>query len=219
MTAVWQDISPVLAPDLPIWPGSPGVLTTSRMSIPGGDDANVSQLEMDVHTGTHVDAPHHFVHGAAAVEDLGLDPFVGPAVVADAGEDSEITAIVLAALDLPERVERLLLRTVNSSKPGLYRTPFDAEYAALTLDGAEWLVARGGVRLIGIDYLSVQRHALTTDVHRVILRAGIAILEGLDLHSTQPGEYELVCLPLRLADVEAAPARAVLRPIRGTCHA
>ena len=213
MSAAWQDVSPILAPDLPIWPGSPGVLTTSRMSIPAGDDANVSQLEMDVHTGTHVDAPHHFVDGAARVEDLGLHPFVGPAVVADAGDDVEISAAVLEALDLPGDVERLLLRTANSAKPDLYRTPFEADYAAITFDGAEWLVAHMDIRLIGIDYLSLQRHALTTDIHRVILGAGIAILEGLDLRATTPGEYELVCLPLRLAGVEAAPARAILRPI------
>ena len=139
--------------------------------------------------------------------------------MAEAGGVADITAAVLAALELPERVERLLLRTLNSDKPQLYRTPFDSDYAALTLDAAEWLAARGGMRLIGVDYLSVQRHELSTDIHRVILGAGIAILEGIDLHATPPGEYELVCLPLRLADVEAAPARAVLRPIRGTCHA
>ena len=125
----------------------------------------------------------------------------------------EIGAAVLEGLDLPDRLERLLLRTANSAKPDLYRTPFDADYAALTLDGAGWLAARGDIRLIGVDYLSVQRHALTTDIHRVILGAGIAILEGLDLRATTPGEYELVCLPLRLAGVEAAPARAILRPI------
>lgn len=213
MSPLWQDISALLAPELPIWPGSPGVLTTSRMSIAAGDDANVSQLEMDVHTGTHVDAPHHFVHGAAAVEDLGLDPFIGPAVVADAGGAVEISAAVLEGFGLPERTQRLLLRTVNSSKADAYRTPFDPDYTALTLDGAEWLAARGEIRLIGIDYLSIQRYELTTDIHRVILDAGIAILEGLDLHATAPGEYELVCLPLRLASVEASPARAILRPI------
>ena len=203
----------MLAPELPIWPGSPGVRATARMSIAAGDDANVSQLAMDVHTGTHVDAPHHFVDGAAAVEDLGLGPFVGPALVVDAGGDAEISAAVLDALQLPGGVERLLLRTANSARPDLYRTPFDPDYAALTLDAAQWLVERGDIRLIGVDYLSVQRYALPTDIHRVILGAGIAIVEGLDLHATAPGEYELVCLPLRLAGVEASPARAIMRPI------
>jgi arylformamidase len=216
VSAGWQDISPALAADLPIWPGSPGVLTTWRMSIPKGDGANVSQLAMDVHTGTHVDSPYHFLDGGALVEDLGLDPFVGPALVVDAGSEAEISAGVLAALELPSDAQRLLLRTLNSAREDLYRTPFDSGYAALTLDGAQWLVDHGNIGLIGIDYLSVQRYDLSTDIHRVILGAGIAILEGLDLHATAPGSYELVCLPLRLAGAEAAPARAILRPAVGS---
>lgn len=209
MSAGWQDISVALTVDLPVWPGSPGVQTSLRTSIGRGDDANVSELAMDVHTGTHVDAPRHFLADGSLVEDLGLDPFVGPALVVDTGGSTEITAAVLEALELPIGVERLLLRTANSVRHDLYRTPFDDDYAALTLDGAEWLVARG-LRLIGIDYLSVQRYAMTTDIHRVILGAGIAALEGLDLREVAIGDYELVCLPLRLAGVEAAPARAVL---------
>lgn len=209
MTPHWQDVSAALTVDLPVWPGSPGVQASLRMSIGRGDDANVSQLTMDVHTGTHVDAPRHFIADGSLVEDLGLEPFVGPAVVVDTGGEIEIGATALEALQLPEGVERLLLRTANSARPDLYRAPFDDDYAALTLDGAEWLVARG-LRLIGIDYLSVQRYTMTTDIHRVILGAGIAILEGLNLRVVAAGDYELVCLPLRLAGVEAAPARAVL---------
>jgi len=209
LSTSWHDISPVVDPELPVWPGSPPVLTTNRMSIPHGDDANVSQLAMDVHTGTHVDAPRHFVDDGSLVEDLGLAPFVGPAVVADTGSQAAISAAVLATLDLPGDVERLLLRTPNSAKPNAYRSPFDENYAALTLDAAEWVVDRG-LGLIGIDYLSIQRFSQSTDVHRVILGAEIAILEGLDLRMVAPGEYQLVCLPLRLAGVEAAPARAIL---------
>ena len=178
------------------------------MAIARGDEANVSQLTMDVHTGTHVDAPRHFVADGAVVEQLGLDVLIGPALVIDTGSATEIGAEVLDALGLP-RLERVLLRTANSANPRLYQAPFDEDYAALTLDGAEWLVAHG-VRLIGIDYLSVQRYALTKDIHRVILGAGIAILEGLDLRNVAAGDYELVCLPLRLDGVEAAPARAIL---------
>ncbi|MEA2186027.1 MAG: arylformamidase [Solirubrobacteraceae bacterium] len=209
MSARWRDISPPLTADLPIWPGSPGFQTALRMSMGRGDDANVSQLTMDVHTGTHVDAPRHFVADGALVEEIGLDPFVGPAIVVDAGSEAEISAAVLEHLDLPAAVDRLLLRTINSARPDLYSVPFDDDYAGLTLDAAEWLVARG-VRLIGIDYLSVQRYVLSTDIHRAILGAGIAILEGIDLRGVVPGEYELVCLPLRLDGVEAAPARAIL---------
>lgn len=202
----------MLSDDLPVWPGSPGVQTSFRMAIDRGDEANVTQLTMDVHSGTHVDAPRHFVAAGACVDDLGLEPFIGRAFVANTGTATEITALTLDALQLPVGVERLLLRTVNSAKLDMYATPFDDDYTALTLDGARWVAARG-VRLIGIDYLSIQRYELTTDIHRVLLEGGIAILEGLDLRDITPGEYELVCLPLRMASVEAAPARAILRPI------
>lgn len=211
MSERWLDISPLLRPDLPVWPGSPGVLTTPRQSISRGDEANVTQLAMDVHTGTHVDAPRHFLADGALLEELGLDPLVGPAFVAATGSAREIDRATLEALELPAGVDRLLLRTTNSAQPDPYGSPFDADYAALTLDGAAWLVARG-VRLIGIDYLSVQRYALSTDIHRLILGAGIVILEGLDLRGVSSGAYELVCLPLRLDAVEAAPARAILLP-------
>jgi arylformamidase len=211
MTTKWQDISVALGGDLPTWPGSPGVLTKLRASIGGGDDANVTQLSIDVHTGTHVDAPHHFVDHGETLDELGLDPFIGPAFVLDTGAAWEITASVLDAAAIPDDTERLLLRTANSSRPDLYQTPFDAGYAALTLDGAEWLAAKD-LRLVGIDYLSIQRYTEPPDVHRALLGAGIPILEGLSLAEVTPGAYELICLPTHLVNVEGAPARAILLP-------
>jgi arylformamidase len=181
------------------------------MSIVEGDVANVTQLSMDVHSGTHVDAPRHFIDHGATIEELGLDPFVGEALVCDVCPFREITASVLEAAGIADGTKRLLLRTVNSEQPDLFRMPFDQDYAALTLDGAEWL-ARKNVRLVGIDYLSVQRYTESPDVHRVLLGAGIAILEGICLADIAPGPYELLCLPMRLVDVEGAPARAVLMP-------
>ena len=211
MIRKWHDISVALDGDLPTWPGSPGVHTQLRSSIGDGQDANVTQLSIDVHTGTHIDAPRHFIDHGKTVEELGLDPFIGSALVLDTGPAREITASVLGAAIIPDDTERLLLRTANSSVPGLYAAPFDEDYAALTLDGAEWLAAKG-VRLVGIDYLSIQRYTESPDVHRVLLGAGIAILEGLWLAAVAPGAYELVCLPTRLVDVEGAPARAILLP-------
>jgi arylformamidase len=181
------------------------------MSIEKGDDANVTQLSMDVHSGTHVDAPSHFLAGGKTVEEMGLAPFIGPAVVVDTGPAREVTASVLAAAMIPEGTERLLLRTANSSQQDLYCTGFDESYAALTLDGAEWLAARR-FALVGIDYLSIQRYSETTDAHRVLLGTGTAILEGLSLAEILPNAYELVCLPMRLVGVEGAPARAILFP-------
>lgn len=211
MTARWQDISVALGGDLPTWPSGPGVLTKLRTSIGEGDVANITQLSIDVHSGTHVDAPRHFIDHGATVEELGLDPFIGPAVVRDTGPVKEITASVLAAAMIPKDAERLLLRTANSAQPDMYRRPFDEDYAALTLDGAEWLVARH-LCLVGIDYLSIQRYSEPPDVHRALLGGGIPILEGLCLADVIPGTYELICLPMRLVNVEGAPARAILLP-------
>jgi arylformamidase len=211
MIGHWYDISLPLKSDLPTWPGSPGVLTTSRTSIKQGHAANVSHLSMDVHTGTHVDSPRHFIDQGATVEELGLDPFIGPATVVGTGAAKELDGAALEAAGVPNGAERVLLRTANSLEPTMYRTPFDQDYAALTLGGAEWLAAKS-VRLVGIDYLSIQRYTAPADVHRVLLNAGIAILEGLRLHDVPTGDYGLVCLPLRLPDVEGSPARAILLP-------
>jgi len=211
MKAGWHDISVAIDGDLPTWPGSPGARSELRMAIAWGDDANVTQLSIDVHTGTHVDAPRHFVEGGATVEELGLDPFVGAAVVIDTGSASEITASVLGEMEIPHGTERLLLRTKNSARADMYRVPFDEGYAALTLDGAELLAARG-LRLVGIDYLSIQRYTAPPDVHRALLGAGVAILEGVSLADVEPGSYELICLPMRLVGAEGSPARAILLP-------
>jgi arylformamidase len=210
--AKWHDISVALDDDLPTWPGSTGVLTKLRMSMAQGEEANVTQLSMDVHSGTHVDAPRHFIDHGETVEEVGLDPFIGPAVVLDTGEVKEITASVLDMAKIPDDTERLLLRTANSSRAGMYQTPFDEDFAALTLDGAEWLAAKR-LRLVGIDYLSIQRYSEPPDVHRVLLGAGIPVLEGLCLEEVAPGAYELICLPVRLINVEGAPARAILLPL------
>jgi arylformamidase len=211
VTAGWHDISVTLTDDLPTWPGSPGVLTKLRAAIDEGDEANVTQLNMDVHSGTHVDAPRHFIDHGATVEELGLDPFIGAAVVLDTGSAKKISASVLEEAIIPDGTERLLLRTANSSRPDMYRTPFDEDYAALTLDGAAWLATQD-LCLIGIDYLSIQRYSESAEVHRVLLEGGTAILEGLDLTGVAPGRYELICLPIRLAGVDGAPARAILLP-------
>jgi arylformamidase len=211
VTARWHDISVALDGNLPTWPGNPGVLTKLRMSIANGDDANVTQLSIDVHSGTHVDAPRHCIDDGETVEEVGLDPFIGPAVVLDTGPAKEITAAVLEAAMIPDETERLLLRTANSSRPDMYQMPFDEDYAALTLDGAEWLATKR-LRLVGIDYLSIQRYSEPPDVHRTLLGARIPILEGIRLAEVAPGPYELICLPIRLVDVEGAPARAILLP-------
>jgi arylformamidase len=209
MTGAFIDISWPLGPDTPIWPGSPGIETTPHLAIARGDVANATRLTMDVHTGTHVDAPRHFVPGGAFLEELGLEPFIGDAYVARIGDAQEIDRDLLEAAAIPASTRRLLLLTNNSRDGSAAATPFRKDYAALTPSGAEWVVERG-LALIGIDYLSIQRYDDPPDAHEILLRAGVAILEGLDLSGVEEGPYTLICLPLRLQASEAAPARAIL---------
>ncbi len=195
----------------PAWPGSPGARVERLKALAAGDPAEVTSLQLDVHTGTHVDAPAHMLGGAPTMDGYVLESGVGEVIVADTAGAPAIDAGVLGALDLPEGCTRLLLRTANSARPEL-QDEFAPDYAALTASGAEWLVSHG-IRLIGIDYVSIQLFDDPIETHLVLFRAGVVILEGLRLEAVEPGGYELLCLPLPLAGAEAAPARAVLRTV------
>ena len=200
------DISIVVSESTPVWPGSPGAVLRRHMSIDDGADANASELRMDVHCGTHVDAPLHFIRDGGDLEAVGLDPFVGSAYVAHV-EWVRIGAAELEASGIPAGTERLLLRTASSG--GWGSRPFDPDFPALTIDGARWVVARG-IKLVGIDCVSIQRFEDGPETHQVLLGNGVCILEGIELLDVSAGPYDLTCLPLRLA-AEAAPARAILR--------
>lgn len=201
------DISMPLDARTPVWPGSPGFASYAHSSLKAGDVANATLIEMDVHCGTHVDAPRHFVEDGTTLEAVGLRPFVGPAWLADAVGHAAIDAPLLEALDVPRETTRLLLRTDNSY--ARREVPFREDYVALTTDAAQWVVDRG-LELIGIDYLSIQRFHDPPDTHQLLLGAGTVILEGVDLHDARPGRWTLMCLPLHLVGAEAAPARALL---------
>lgn len=196
---------------MPHWPGTDALHTRLTMSLAAGDIANVTRLDMDVHMGTHVDAPSHFLAGRPTVDSLDLADLIGPALVAEVTADA-VTARELAAIAIPAGVTRLLLRTRNSGLWASGRTEFTEGFVALTADAAQWVVD-AGIRLIGVDYLSVQRYHDGPATHHILLGAGTVILEGLDLSHANPGVYELLCLPLRLAGAEGAPARAVLREL------
>lgn len=206
------DISLPVRPDMPFWPNSEGYRIRRTREIAAGDTANVSLITSDVHVGTHVDAPLHFIEGGAAVEQLPLDVLIGPAQVVHLPEADAITAEVLDALNLPANIRRLLFHTRNSRLWAEGVPTFREDYVALTLDGAQWIVERG-IALIGNDYLSVQRYRDTPEIHRVLLRAGVVLVEGLNLDGVAPGLYELICLPVKLLGAEGAPARAILRPL------
>jgi arylformamidase len=197
------DISVPIRPGMVTYEGDPPVHLALALSIAGGASANVSRLDFGVHTGTHVDAPIHFLEGAAGADSLPLGVLIGPAHVVDAtGVAEELDEKALRGLGLPE-AERLIFKTTNSELWALDR--FSPEMVKLTGDGARYLIGRG-VRLVGIDYLSVGDE----EAHVELLGAGVVPLEGLDLRDIDAGEYELVCLPLRLVGSDGAPARAVL---------
>ena len=208
--ADYLDISLTISPDLPRWPGSPPVELSRRRDMARGDPVNDSTLVCGVHTGTHVDAPLHFLAGGADVTHLALDVLIGPAVVAALPDLDSITAGDLEALNLPADSQRLLLRTRNSEYWRRGDREFCPDFVALTADAAHWVVARG-IRLIGVDYLSVQIFRGDPQTHIALLQAGVVIVEGLNLARVAPGACELICLPLKLAGAEGAPARAVLR--------
>jgi arylformamidase len=198
------DVSVPIREGMPIYDGNPSIHLSRATSIEDGADVNVSRLDLGVHTGTHVDAAVHFLPDGAGAEELPLDALIGPAVVVDATTlTGPIDASSLGSLDLPEGLIRLLLKTPNSE---LWSSDeFTRNFIRLTGDGARFLVERG-VRLVGIDYLSVGDQ----EAHRELLGAGVVAVEGLDLRGVDPGPYTLVCLPLRLVGSDGAPARAIL---------
>ncbi|MEW6473399.1 MAG: cyclase family protein [Actinomycetota bacterium] len=213
------DISLSVSPTLTVWPGDPPVVVEPVARVEDGDVAAVSRLVLGTHTGTHVDPPAHFLPGGATVDELPLDVLVGPAVVADCRGGGPVDAARLEALALPAGTTRLLLKTAGGGAPptggeGPTASGGPATTGVLTPDGAAWLVERG-VRLVGADTLSIEPATEDYPVHRLLLGAGVIIVEGLDLTPAAPGRYQLVCLPLRIAGGDGAPARAVLLPPEG----
>lgn len=175
---------------------------------------NDSNLVMNVHTGTHIDAPAHFFANGASVEMVPLATLVGAAYVADLQTIDRITATDLEQLHLPPGVTRLLCKTRNSALWRRGESEFNPDFVALTADAAQWVVDRG-IKLIGVDYLSVQRFDAGPETHHILLEKSVVIVEGLNLAEVTPGWYTLICLPLKLIGVEGAPVRAILFPLEG----
>jgi arylformamidase len=206
------DISVPLHPGLPVWPGSYGVHISRLMEVAKGDIANVSRLDIDVHSGSHIDAPLHFLDGTDTTDDIPLEKFVGLCWVADFRGQERITAAGLEAANIPADTRRLLFKTDNSSFWKDFAQPFRTDFTALTLDGAQW-VAQRGIDLVGIDCHSIQLYDDPFDTHIVLLERKIVIVESLNLRDVAPGAYELLCLPLRVRGLEGVPVRAVLRTL------
>jgi arylformamidase len=209
----WIDVSVILREPMPVWPGSAGFRLVRYQAIEEGAAANASRVACDVHVGTHVDAPLHFLRDGTDVAAMSLDDLIGHATVVEIPDEVDrIDAATLDRITLAPGTRRVLFKTRNSALWAGDVRHFRSDYVALTLDAASRL-AQAGVRLVGVDYLSVQCFEDDPETHRVLLRAGIVIVEGLDLSAVTPGQYELVCLPLRLLGAEGAPARAVLRAL------
>jgi arylformamidase len=203
------DISLTISPDLPIWPGDPGLELERLEKIEEGANANVSRLSLGVHTGTHVDAPYHFLEDGTTVEQLPLNYLTGRVYVLNLPEVDQITAEILENTVIPSRTRRVLFKTRNSQYWSGQAKGFQTDFVGITSDGAEFLVKRG-VKLVGVDYLSVAPFKQSRPTHEILLKAGVVILEGLDLSEVTQGRYTLFCLPLKLAGSDGAPARAIL---------
>jgi arylformamidase len=205
------DVSVRISPQMPVWPGDPPVQIERVASINEGDPANLTRLSLGAHTGTHVDAPYHFFEQGLKVDQLPLSTFIGSAHVREVhpGERT-ITATDLGSLGLPSTVQRLLIKTDNSHlwEGGLLE--FQKDFIHLGHDAAQWIVKRG-IKLIGVDYLSVDSFDSGDKLaHHTLLEAGVVIIEGLNLSQVTQGVYQLYCLPLKIADSDGAPARVVL---------
>ncbi len=201
------DISAPLHNDMPVYPGDPPVIIEPALSMEKGDAANVSRLSMSTHSGTHIDAPRHIGGRGVSVEHLCLSVLTGRALVVEIGGIKKIGRKELELFPVKGE-ERLLLKTGNSLLWG--RPGFTEDYAHLTEDGADYL-AGIGMKLVGIDYLSIEAFNGDGTVHRKLLEHGVIILEGLDLDGIKGGVYELICLPLKVREGDGAPARAILR--------
>jgi len=198
------DISIPIRTRMPIYPANAGVALRRIDAIADGAVANVSAVDLGAHTGTHVDAPNHFLDGAGGVDTVALAPLIGPAVVVDAtAVDKTLDAAAVAAAGVPAGAERVLFRTRNSQL--WEQDEFSEDFVSFDASGARALLD-AGVSLVGIDYLSVG----DPGAHRALLGADVAVVEGLDLRAVEPGPYQLVCLPLKLVGSDGGPARAVL---------
>ncbi len=202
------DVSVPLVQGMPAYPGNPDFELQPIKRIAEGASSNVSRLIMGTHTGTHVDAPKHFLENGTGVDALPLDLLLGRARVVEIAKRGAIGGSELAAAGLREDL-RVLLKTPNSA---LWNDPgFHPDYTYIDEEGARFLVEQG-VKVIGVDYLSVEQYKKAgAPAHRALLSHGVVIIEGLNLSEAEPGMYEMYCLPLRVAGADGAPARVILK--------
>jgi arylformamidase len=204
------DISLTISEDLPIWPGDPRIELKKISQIKDGEMANMTHLSACVHIGTHVDAPDHFLGNGQTVENLPVELLVGKATVVEIPAEGQISAVDLQTAAIPEGTIRLLIKTANSQLWAQDLNEFKEDFIALEADAAAYLVNRG-VKVVGVDYLSVAPFVDPAPTHKVLLGANVLIIEGLNLSGVDPGEYTLMCLPIKIKGSDGAPARVLLQ--------
>lgn len=212
MAQQWIDVSVPMRSGMIHWPGNPPVKIERIRDIEAGASSNISMLSMGSHSGTHVDAPAHFIAGGRGIDTVDLDSLIGPARVIESRDRESIKEREIDELKISPG-ERILFRTRNSTR-NWSAGEFLRDSVSITSGAARRLVTLG-VRTVGIDYLSVGRHGDPDgrETHLALLSAGITIIEGLDLQAAPAGEYEMICLPLRIESGDGSPARVLLRPL------
>jgi arylformamidase len=207
----WIDVSVSLHSGMVHWPDNPPVQIERTLSIEHGDAANVSEISMGAHTGTHMDGPIHFVPEGKGLDKMPLDATIGRARVIEISDPVAVKLDELHSYGL-QRGERILFKTRNSARRWSSED-FMEDFVYVSQGAARYLADRG-IRTVGVDYLSVGGFRKDgEETHQALLEAGIWVIEGLDLSEVEPGEYELVCLPIKIEQSDGAPARAILRAI------
>ncbi len=204
------DITLTITAGLVVWPDDPPVEIYQTDTIAKGGVSNVSHLNMSAHTGTHVDAPYHFIQEGKKIEDLDINLLTGRAYVLHLPDEVDlITKEIIENSSIPPRTKRVLFRTRNSHRWVDGEHEFDTNYVAMDPEAAALLIQRG-VKLVGVDYLSVAPFEDVTPTHQVLLEREVIVVEGLDLSKVSQGRYTLYCLPIKIGGVDGAPARAIL---------
>ncbi|MBU0573654.1 MAG: cyclase family protein [Candidatus Margulisiibacteriota bacterium] len=204
----YYDISIPVSNHMHNWPGDEPAQVVVSKTIDGGHDSNITVIKMHSHCGTHLDAPHHMISGAQKVDEISLDILIGKAQVIEISDPKQITAKELEA-KFQEGSDRVLFKTRNSNRWS--EQDFFKDFVHLTLDGAKFLTGKK-IKLVGIDYLSIDEYGVKDHLpHKELLSNKVVILEGIDLSNIAPGDYELICLPLKITGADGAPARAVLK--------
>lgn len=205
-----KDITLPIEPDMPVWPGDDRVQLFRRQKLEDGDSSNVSFLSLSVHTGTHIDAPIHFLLNGKTVDQIPMDYLIGETQVVEISSGVEqIDVHLLNQLGIYQEVKRVLFKTDNSHIWEQDQKQFQEDFIAVEEDAAAWLVEKG-IITVGIDYLSIAPYTQSRPTHETLLKAGVLIIEGLDLSDVKPGMWKMFCLPLKLSGSDGAPARVIL---------